>query len=152
MGALWETCSFAARSVSTRFQQSSGLELVSSLFVLLAPLCMLSSSSLSRIQADRRKRGKRLRLHGTRPSSLFLPSRAPHSIHSRLRACIRLCSPRFHLIRNTTCRRQLGRSRRPRSKSYERYSHLHGRYRPPAILHLHLPGAGHQISPRDEIL
>jgi len=40
MGALWETCSFAARSVSTRFQQSAGIELVSSLFVLLAPLCM----------------------------------------------------------------------------------------------------------------
>ncbi|TVY84053.1 Protein RTA1 [Lachnellula suecica] len=38
MGALWETISFAARSVSTRFQQSSGIELVSSLFVLLAPL------------------------------------------------------------------------------------------------------------------
>ncbi|TVY88786.1 Protein RTA1 [Lachnellula willkommii] len=38
MGALWETISFTFRSISTRFQQNSGIELVSSLFVLLAPL------------------------------------------------------------------------------------------------------------------
>jgi hypothetical protein len=38
MGSIWETISFTARSISTKYQQSAGLELVSSLFVLLAPL------------------------------------------------------------------------------------------------------------------
>ncbi|TVY26891.1 Protein RTA1 [Lachnellula hyalina] len=38
MGALWETISFTFRSISTRYQQSAGIELVSDLFVLLAPL------------------------------------------------------------------------------------------------------------------
>ena len=38
MGSIWETISFTARSISTKHQQSAGLELISSLFVLLAPL------------------------------------------------------------------------------------------------------------------
>ncbi|RDL38767.1 uncharacterized protein BP5553_03107 [Venustampulla echinocandica] len=38
MGTIWETLSFIFRSISTRNQQSVGLELMSSLFVLLAPL------------------------------------------------------------------------------------------------------------------
>ncbi|MCJ1485727.1 hypothetical protein MMC06_005902 [Schaereria dolodes] len=38
VGALWETISFATRTLSTRNQQSTGLALVSQLLVLLAPL------------------------------------------------------------------------------------------------------------------
>jgi len=40
MGAIWETLSFVFRSVSTKNQQSSGIALISTIFVLLAPLCM----------------------------------------------------------------------------------------------------------------
>ncbi|KAF4622763.1 hypothetical protein G7Y89_g14262 [Cudoniella acicularis] len=38
VGVLWETLGFTTRSISTKYQQSTGLELTTSLFVLLAPL------------------------------------------------------------------------------------------------------------------
>jgi hypothetical protein len=39
MASIWETISFVARTISTRNQQNVWIELISDLFVLLAPLC-----------------------------------------------------------------------------------------------------------------
>jgi hypothetical protein len=39
MASIWETISFTARAISTRNQQNEWIELISELFVLLAPLC-----------------------------------------------------------------------------------------------------------------
>jgi hypothetical protein len=44
VGTAWETIAFALRAFSTRHQQSSGLALMSQLFVLLAPLCEFTST------------------------------------------------------------------------------------------------------------
>ncbi|KAH8775981.1 RTA1 like protein-domain-containing protein, partial [Hyaloscypha sp. PMI_1271] len=38
MGSIWETISFTARAISTRNQQNEWIQLISELFVLLAPL------------------------------------------------------------------------------------------------------------------
>lgn len=44
LGTAWETIGFGLRAVSTRHQQSSGLALMSQLFILLAPLCEFAST------------------------------------------------------------------------------------------------------------
>lgn len=44
MGAIWETAAFVFRTISTKHQQSAGIDLVSTIFVLLAPLCWSSIS------------------------------------------------------------------------------------------------------------
>ena len=47
MGCIWETSAFATRAISTKYQQNAGIALVSTIFVLLAPLCKHSKSVFS---------------------------------------------------------------------------------------------------------
>jgi hypothetical protein len=72
MGALWETFSFVFRSISTKHQQSAGIELVSSIFVLLAPLCGCPAFPPAKLSSLTTPRDQRIRLHGSRANDPFL--------------------------------------------------------------------------------
>lgn len=145
MASIWETISFVARTISTRNQQNVWIELISDLFVLLAPLCkfFFKSSMNSHLT---RFRGQRIRLHALSPHDLLLPPHALYLLHPRLCPRTRLRQSRFCFIRHSDHWRQLCRTNSANGSTIERRAYLHGWYRPSTIFHLYLPCSRSEVS------
>ena len=154
MASIWETVSFVARTISTRHQQNVGIELVSDLFVLLAPLCQSSLVLLALLnrRADRNLRGQRIRLHAPRPHDTLLPPNPLHLLHPRFRPSNRLRNPRLHLFRYPNHWRKLRGSHSLNESTAQRCPYLHGRHRAPTILHLYLSWSGSEVSYGDDVV
>jgi hypothetical protein len=126
MGSLWETLSFSIRSVATHNQQSVGLEPISSLFVLIAPLWVntIAYTVLGRI------------------IYFFLLSRSlftiPASTLALLFASLLVCHP--------DCQRLVCRPVCSGGSANERRVYLYGRYWIATILHLCFSRIGGEVS------